>query len=238
MTSAQNLPFQKTLSWSAFLIFPENRVCFSYKSSAKLFTVCINVRSCFLRKWKESNTSLSSAEFAQGVLMKHEPWGEKRYLLSWATNENSNQPAHSDLIRIFAIWPESLLSAWRNFALLAFQNAPSEDSDQTARMRRLIWIFSGCTCPKYVAWRFGSLQNVAWRFGPLPDFFVVFSVSLLQILILEFLEKIRRMARRTVVTSLVRFLDQVVIVRPWTWPQTVPSQLPVQLYSVLTSCTV
>ena len=28
------------------------------------------------------------------------------------------------------------------------QNAPSEDSDQIARMRRLIWIFAGRTYPK------------------------------------------------------------------------------------------
>ena len=31
---------------------------------------------------------------------------------------------------------------------LVIQNAPSEDSDQTARMRRLIRIFTGRTCPK------------------------------------------------------------------------------------------
>ena len=43
---------------------------------------------------------------------------------------------------------ESFLSAWRNFASLAIQNAPSEDSDQTAQMRSLIWIFAGRTCPK------------------------------------------------------------------------------------------
>ena len=45
-------------------------------------------------------------------------------------------------------WSEYPLSAWRNLASLAVQNAPSEDSDQTARMRRLIWIFAGRTCPK------------------------------------------------------------------------------------------
>ena len=39
-----------------------------------------------------------------------------------------------------AVWSESSLSAWRIFASLAIQNAPSEDSDQTARMRSLIWI--------------------------------------------------------------------------------------------------
>ena len=31
-----------------------------------------------------------------------------------------------------AVWSKSSLSAWRNIALLASQNAPSEDSDQTA----------------------------------------------------------------------------------------------------------
>ena len=51
-------------------------------------------------------------------------------------------------LRNRAVWSDSSLSARRNFASLAFQNAPSEDSDQTARMRRLIWIFAGRTCPK------------------------------------------------------------------------------------------
>ena len=45
-------------------------------------------------------------------------------------------------LRIRAVWSESSLSAWRNFAFFAIQNALSEDSDQTARMRRLIWIFA------------------------------------------------------------------------------------------------
>ena len=50
-------------------------------------------------------------------------------------------------LRISAVWSESTLTAWRNFASLARQNAPIEDSDQTARMRRLIWIFAWRTCP-------------------------------------------------------------------------------------------
>ena len=32
--------------------------------------------------------------------------------------------------------------------IMAIQNAVSEDSDQTARMRKLIWIFAGRACPK------------------------------------------------------------------------------------------
>ena len=49
-------------------------------------------------------------------------------------------------LRIRAVWSESLLFAWRKFASLGIQNALSEDSDQTARMRRLIWIFAVRTC--------------------------------------------------------------------------------------------
>ena len=50
-------------------------------------------------------------------------------------------------LRIHAIWSCSLLFGWRNFASLAIYNAPSEDY-QTARMRKLIWIFAVRTCPK------------------------------------------------------------------------------------------
>ena len=51
-------------------------------------------------------------------------------------------------LRIRTVWSEPSLSAWRNFASLAIQNAASEDSDQTARKRRLIWNFAGRPCPK------------------------------------------------------------------------------------------
>ena len=44
-------------------------------------------------------------------------------------------------------WAQSF-SPWRYFASLAIQNAPSEDSHQTAWVCRLIWIFAGHTCPK------------------------------------------------------------------------------------------
>ena len=47
-----------------------------------------------------------------------------------------------------AVWLESSLPAWRNFASLAIQNAPTEDSDQTGSMPTLIRIFAGHTCPK------------------------------------------------------------------------------------------
>ena len=43
------------------------------------------------------------------------------------------------------VWSESLLSAWRNLGSLATHKAHSEDSDQTGRMPRLIWVFAGRT---------------------------------------------------------------------------------------------
>ena len=59
------------------------------------------------------------------------------------------RPAKTQIsLRIRAVWLESALSAWRNIASLATQYAHREDSDQTVRMRRLIWIFAGRTCPK------------------------------------------------------------------------------------------
>ena len=39
-------------------------------------------------------------------------------------------------------------SAWRSFASFENQSMASEDSDQTARMSRLIWILAGRTFPK------------------------------------------------------------------------------------------
>ena len=65
-------------------------------------------------------------------------------------------------LRICAVWPESLLSVLGNFASLAIQNAPSEDSDQSARMRRLIWIFAWRTCPKvrFQTLRFRSMDTL------------------------------------------------------------------------------
>ena len=48
------------------------------------------------------------------------------------------------------------VSSWRNFASLAIQIAPSEDSEQTARMRSLIRIFTVRSCQKvhFLTFRF------------------------------------------------------------------------------------
>ena len=73
--------------------------------------------------------SLTSLQYLSYKVRKHSFWHvrSKRTHISRRTN---------------AVRSETSLSAWRNLASLAIQNAPSEDSDQTARMRRLIWIFT------------------------------------------------------------------------------------------------
>ena len=71
-------------------------------------------------------------------------WSEPRHgktdKMTFAPSEDSDQPDHPPS------WAESLLFAWRKLGSLATQWMHSKDSDQTAQMRRLIWIFAGCTC--------------------------------------------------------------------------------------------
>ena len=54
------------------------------------------------------------------------------------------EPRH-DKTNIRPVWSESSLSAWRNLWSLATHWAHCEDSDQTGRMPRLIWVFVGRT---------------------------------------------------------------------------------------------
>ena len=61
------------------------------------------------------------------------------------------------------VWSESLLSAWRKLGPLATTHwAHSEDSDQTGRIPRLIWVFTGRTVTLLVLSRGGSLL---FRYG-------------------------------------------------------------------------
>ena len=62
-----------------------------------------------------------------------------------APDQNSNQPLHLCNLNSVRCTHEE----WRNFVSLALQSALSEDSDQTARMRSLIWIFTGRTRHNY-----------------------------------------------------------------------------------------
>ena len=82
--------------------------------------------------------------------------------------------------RFHAVWSESALSAWRKFASLVIQNAPNEDFDQTAQMRRRSESSLDIHIRKYryVFWHCGSndssiVFSYMWRensklFDPYP----------------------------------------------------------------------
>ena len=62
------------------------------------------------------------------------------------TNKMSVRPAKTQIsLGIHSVWSESSLSTWRKLGSLATHLAHSEDSDQTGRMPRLIWVFAGHT---------------------------------------------------------------------------------------------
>ena len=62
-------------------------------------------------------------------------------------------------LRIRAGWSESSLGAFWIAKDAKFLHADNEDSNQTARMRRLIWVFVGRTCQKvrFLTLRFDDL---------------------------------------------------------------------------------
>ena len=68
---------------------------------------------------------------------------------------------------------DQYLAAWRNHASLAIQNAHSEDSDQTVRTNKLIWIFAGRTCPKVCFLTVACLcyRNILLRNNQMDDEF-------------------------------------------------------------------
>ena len=58
----------------------------------------------------------------------------------------SVRPAKTQIsLGICLVWSETSLSAWRKLGSLATHWVHSEDSDQTGRMPRLIWVFAGRT---------------------------------------------------------------------------------------------
>ena len=62
------------------------------------------------------------------------------------TKKMTTRPAKTQIsLGIRPVWSESSLSAWRKLRSLATHWAHSEDSDQTGRMPRLIWVFNGRT---------------------------------------------------------------------------------------------
>ena len=66
--------------------------------------------------------------------------------------------------RIRVDWSEPALAFFWIAKDAKFLHAENEDSDQTARMRRLIWVFVWRICKLDVFWRCGSIQSERfWR---------------------------------------------------------------------------
>ena len=62
------------------------------------------------------------------------------------TNKMSVRSAKTQIsLGIRPVWSESSLCTWRNLGSLATHWVHSEDSDQTGRIPRLIWVFTGRT---------------------------------------------------------------------------------------------
>ena len=78
------------------------------------------------------------------------------------TNKMSVRPAKTQIsLGIRPVWSESSLSAWRKLGSLATHEAHSEDSDQSGRMPRLIWVFAGRTVTLFVLSCRGSYAMVS-----------------------------------------------------------------------------
>ena len=72
-------------------------------------------------------------------MMKYEPRHNK-------SNKVTVRPAKTQIsLGIRPVWSEASLSAWRKLGSLATHWVHSEDSDETGRMPRLIWVFAGRT---------------------------------------------------------------------------------------------
>ena len=82
------------------------------------------------------------------------------------TNKVSVRLAKTQIsLGIRPVWSESSLSAWRKLGPLATHWAHSENSDQTVRKPRLIWVFAGRTLTLLVLSRGGSYCNLHFHGG-------------------------------------------------------------------------
>ena len=68
------------------------------------------------------------------------------YVVGPPQDKKTVRPAKTQIsLGIRPVWSESSLPAWRKFGSLATPWAHSEDSGQTGRMPRPIWVFAGRT---------------------------------------------------------------------------------------------
>ena len=89
------------------------------------------------------------------------------HLLDWGVFSHGIsiqfEPPHdkTNKITVYPVLSESSLSAWRKLGPFATHWSHSEDSDQTGRMPRLIWVFAGRTVILLVLSWGGTNWNVS-----------------------------------------------------------------------------
>ena len=82
---------------------------------------------------------INAVVFEKDVINLYEPPHDK-------TNKVSVCPVKTQIsLGIHPVWSETSLSTWRKLGFLATHWVHIEDSDQTWRMPRLIWVFAGHT---------------------------------------------------------------------------------------------
>ena len=112
-----------------------------YQESNKQF-VCVECPAGRKFTVGTGSTSFSDCKGRVGLTF----WTQ--HVLSWydKTNKVSVLAVKTQIsLGIRPVWSESLLCAQWVAKDPSFLHVDSEDSDQTGRMHRLIWVFAGCT---------------------------------------------------------------------------------------------
>ena len=127
-----------------------NRFTSSMSSFSPLSSICISTVKVDFMKNRPTPEMLNLFINIYVFFKTYEPPHDK-------TNKMAVRPAKTQIsLDIRPVWSESSLSAWRKLGSLATHWAHSEDSDQTGRMPRLIWVFAGRTVILLVLSRGGS----------------------------------------------------------------------------------
>ena len=111
------------------------KVMYSKDADWKAYTVdqdqtapCLNIQDhCSTTSSSISVCFIAHQDYLSHLMTKRTKW--------------SLRPAKT---QICPVWSASSLSTWRNIGSSATHGAHCEDSDQSGRMPRLIWVFAGC----------------------------------------------------------------------------------------------
>ena len=135
-----------------FTSFGQIIMHYLHLENLSLLTWFYNTRILFCMYWVKliwKNASLN-IRLKAGVRTRNEPQHDK-------TNKMTVHPAKTQIsLGIRPVWSESSLYAHWVAKDPSFLHADSEDSDQTGRMPKLIWVFAGrtltllvlsCRCP-------------------------------------------------------------------------------------------